>query len=122
MGIGAMQYLSVTNPTGTTTGATLWLEPDCVHGFAMTAKTTGTLTGAFKFYKSQDPRARPDNASTSSAVWDEFTTEVASQITNPAGGTAQFDVDVSDFRAAFLRVDYVHTSGTGTITMFFSGH
>jgi len=56
------------------------------------------------------------------AAWKEFTSDVSSMISNPAGGTTDFEVMASDFRADFLRMDYVHVSGSGTVTVFFSGH
>jgi hypothetical protein len=82
--------------------------------------TTGTLTGSFKFYLSNDPRARQDNADKANAVWQEFTTDVAAMITNPAAGTTQFTVNVSDFRADYVRMDYVHSGGSGTVKAYFT--
>jgi hypothetical protein len=120
--IPPMKYLDL--PVGvTTTGNALWLAPDGIAGWSMSVKT-GSLTGAFRFYRSDDPRARPDSSPVdrAAAVWAEFTSEVASQITNPAAGAALFNVVVPNFRSAFLRMDYVHTSGTGPVEAFFSGH
>jgi hypothetical protein len=124
MPITAMKYLTLTSNT-TTTGGSLWLAPDCCDGFSMTVKYVNLVAGigAFKFYKSNDPRARSDHPDKASAVWDEFTSAVASQITNPASASAQFSVDVSGFRADFLRMDYNATSGTLTsIDAWFSAH
>lgn len=118
--IPPIRYLAQT-AGATATGRTLWLAPDGCNGWSMTVKT-GVVTGAFTFQKSNDPRARPDSGETSSAVWDDFTADVASQISNPAGGAVQFDVDVSDFRAHFLRMTYTHTSGTGAVDAYFSAH
>jgi hypothetical protein len=118
----AMPYMTLTAGANTT-GQSLCLGPDGITGWSMTVVTTGTLTGAFRFYASDDPRARPDRNAVdrAAAVWVEFTAEVAAQISNPAAGATTFKVMVSDFRSDFLRMDYVHTSGTGTVTTFFSG-
>lgn len=123
MGISAMKYMNL--PAGvTTTGGSLWLEPDCVGNWSMSVSTTGTLTGAFRFYRSDDPRARQDRSpqDRAAAKWAEFTTEVAAQITNPAGGAVSFQVTRTDFPHDFLRMDYVHTGGAGTVEAYFSGH
>lgn len=117
----AMGYLNLA-AGASTTGGSLWLAPDHVPGWSMTVTTTGTLTGSFKFYASDDPRARQDHPSKASATWTEFTSDVSSMITNPAGGTATFKVMVSNFRSDFLRMDYVHVSGSGTVIANFSGH
>lgn len=118
-------YMTATNPASTTVrGGSMWLAADCCTGFSMTVKTTGTLTGAFKFYSSNDPRARQDAtaADQAAAVWDEFTTEIASQITNPSASAVQFRVMVSDFRGGFLHMDYVGGgAGAGTISSWYSG-
>jgi hypothetical protein len=123
MGYLAMPYLALT-AGATTTGGAIWLAPDNVSGWSMTVVTTGTLTGTFRFYRSDDPRARPDSsaADRAAAVWTEFTADVATSISNPGGGAVQFSVMVSDFRSAFMRMDYTHTSGTGTVMAYFSGH
>ncbi len=105
----------------TTTGGALWLAPDCISNWSMQVVTTGTLTGAFRFYESNDMRARPDHPDRANAVWHEFTSEVASQWTNPAGGAVVFRVKGEDQSAQFMRMDYVHTSGTGTVSARFSG-
>jgi len=119
----AMPYMTLA-AGASTTGGSLWLGPDNVAGWSMHIITTGTLTGSFKFYRSSDPRARPDRstADRAAAAWKEFTSDVSSMISNPAGGTTDFEVMASDFRADFLRMDYVHVSGSGTVTVFFSGH
>jgi hypothetical protein len=121
--IFGMPYITLTAGT-TTTGTALWLGPDGIQGWSMHVITTGTLTGSFRFYRSSDPRARPDRSAVDQAAakWREFTSDVAAQISNPAAGTTDFEVMVSDFRSDFVRMDYVHTSGTGTVTSFFSGH
>ena len=120
MGIPAMQYMNLTVGATTTGGPLGPLSVDCVEGFSMTVITTGTLTGVFRFYRSNDPRARQDHPQRASAVWQEFTSDVSALISNPAGGAAQFTVDVSDFRSDYVRMDYVHTSGTGTVQAFFT--
>lgn len=119
--IPAMNYMNLSSGANTT-GGSLWLAPDDVVGWSMTVTTTGTLTGAFKFYASDDPRARQDHPSKASATWTEFTSDVSSQISNPAGSTTTFKVMVSNFRSDFMRMDYAHTSGAGTVIANFSGH
>ena len=118
----AMPYMTLTAGTNTT-GNTLWLGPDGITKWSMMVITTATLTGNFRFYRSSDPRARPDRTAVdrAAAVWTEFTADVAASITDPAGGVVAFEVMVSDFASDFLRMDYAHTSGTGTVTSFFSG-
>lgn len=118
MGIPAVQYMNLAAGATTTGGAYGPLSVDGVEGFSATVITTGTLTGAFRFYRSNDPRARQDHFERSSAVWQEFTTDVSAMISNPAGAAAQFTVDVSDFRSDYLRIDYTHTSGSGTVKIF----
>lgn len=121
--IPAMQYTSLTNPAaGTSKGGSLWLAPDCVGNWSMQVSTTGTLTGAFRFYKSSDPRARQDHPDYAKAKWVEFTTDVAASITNPAGAPVSFLVKQTDFPDDFLRMDYAQTGGAGTVEAFFSGH
>lgn len=117
----AMPYTTLTVPV-TTTGGALWLGPDGITAWSMTVVVTGTLTGVFRFYASDDPRARPDRSAVdrAAAVWVEFTSDVSSMITNP-GNTVTFKVMVSNFASDFLRMDYVHTSGTATIASYFSG-
>ncbi len=118
----AMPYMTLAAGTNTT-GNALWLGPDGITGWSMTVVTTGTLTGTFRFYASDDPRARPDRsaADRAAAAWVEFTADVSTMITDPAGGAVTFKVMVSDFQSDFLRMDYAHTSGTGTVSSFFSG-
>ena len=120
MGIPAFQYMNLSSGVTTTGGAIGPLTADRCTGFSATVNTTGTLTGTFKFYLSNDPRARQDRSSAdrAAAVWTEFTTDVSSMITNPSGGTTSFTVNVSDFRAEYLRVDYTHTSGSGTVQIY----
>jgi hypothetical protein len=117
----AMGYMNLA-AGATTTGNAIWLGPDNVAGWSMTVTTTGTLTGSFKFYASDDPRARPDRADKANATWTEFTSDVSASITNPAGGAVTFKVMVSGFRSDFVRMDYVHVSGSGTVAANFSGH
>jgi hypothetical protein len=120
----SQKYMTVSVPgAGTIRGGSLWLGADCITGFSMTVQTTGTLTGAFLFYLSNDPRARQDASPTdqAAAVWGEFTSIVGSQVVNPAGTPVTFFVMVSDFRAGFLRMDYVGASGAGTIASWYSG-
>lgn len=120
MGIPAFVYMNLSAGATTTGGAIGPLTADRVNGFSATVVTTGTLTGAFRFYLSNDPRARQDNADKANAQWQEFTTDVSSMIVNPSGGTTSFTVNVSDFRADYLRIDYVHTSGSGTVKIYLS--
>lgn len=125
MGQPSQRYLTASNVSGAVTlsGGPLWLGVDEVTGFSITVATTGTLTGAFRFYLSDDPRARQDAlpAERALAKWIEFTSSLSSQITNPAGAAANFHVMASDFRAGFLRMDYVGVSGSGAIESFYSG-
>lgn len=121
----SQKYL--TNPTVsgavTVSGGSMWLGADCVTGFSITVRTTGTLTGAFRFYMSDDPRARQDAspADQAAAVWIEFTSSLTAQIVNPAGSPTSFHVMASDFRAGFLKMDYVGVSGAGAIESWYSG-
>jgi hypothetical protein len=121
----SQKYMFGTIPVGAVTirGGSLWLGADCITGFSMTVATLGTLTGAFRFYLSNDPRARQDASAAEQALarWDEFTTLVGTQIVNPAGAAVTFTVMVSDFRAGFMRMDYVGVSGIGAIESFYSG-
>jgi len=118
MGIPAFQYMNLAAGATTTGGAIGPLTADYVEDFSATVITTGTLTGAFRFYRSNDPRARSDNADRANAKWQEFTADVSAMISNPAGSTTQFTVDVSDFRSDYLRIDYTHTSGSGTVQIY----
>ena len=118
------EFAYMTLTTGlTTTGNALWLSPDEIDGWSMQVTTTGTLTGTFRFYWSNDPRARPDNSAAvkAAADWREFTSDVSAMIVNPAAGATTFEVMVDNFKRAYLRMDYVHTSGTGTVSALFSG-
>jgi|SRR6185436_9035332 len=120
----SQKYMTITNPgVGVRRGGSLWLGADCITGWSMTVKTSGTLAGAFRFYRSDDPRARQDASPTdqAAAVWIEFTTDVSTQIVNPAGSAVTFQVMVSDFRSGFLRMDYVGTGGAGNIESWYSG-
>ena len=114
-----------TVPVGAVTikGGSLWLGADAINGFSMTVATLGTLAGAFRFYMSDDPRARQDASAADQllAKWTEFTSDMAAQITNPAGGAVNFRVMASDFRAGFLRMDFVGTGGAGAIESWYSG-
>jgi hypothetical protein len=104
-------------------GGSMYLNADAITGFSMTVVTTGNLVGAFKFYSSDDPRARQDAPQDVqfAAKWNEFTTAVAAQIVNPAGAPTNFQVQVSDFRAGFMRMDFEATAGTGTVESWYSG-
>lgn len=104
-------------------GGSLWLAPDCINGFSMTVNTTGNLAGAFRFYMSNDPRARQDASfdDQAAAKWAEFTGDLTAQILNPAGAPTTFTVVVSDFRAGFLRMDFEASAGTGTVESWYSG-
>lgn len=122
----SQKYMTTTTPISgatTITGGSLWLGADGINGFSITVATTGTLSGAFRFYRSDDPRARQDASPTDQAAakWVEFTADVAAQIVNPAGAPANFSVMASDFRSGFLRMDFVGTGGSGTIESWYSG-
>jgi hypothetical protein len=122
--ISAVKYMTLAANTSTT-GGSMWLAPDGCDGFSFTVKYVDLVAGvgAFKFFKSNDPRARQDHWDKANAVWTEFTADVAAQITNPASASAQFDVDVSGFKSDFVRMDYAATSGTLTsIDVWFSAH
>lgn len=122
--ISAVKYMTLAANTSTT-GGSMWLSPDGCSNLSFTVKYADLVAGvgAFKFFKSNDPRARQDHPDKANAVWTEFTTDVASQITNPASASAQFDVDVTDFASDFVRMDYASTSGTLTsIDAWFSAH
>ena len=108
---------------GTWRGGSLYLNADAITGFSITVVAAGTMTGAFRFYSSDDPRARQDASASDQAAarWNEFTTAVAAQIVNPAGGPTNFQVQVSDFRAGFLRMDYENVSGIGGVNSWYSG-
>lgn len=122
--IGAMKYMTLASNVDAT-GGSIWLDPDGCNGFSFTVKYVDLVAGvgAFKFFKSNDPRARQDHWDKANAVWTEFTTDVAAQLTNPASASAQFDVDVPEFHADFVRMDYDATSGTLTsVDVWFSAH
>jgi hypothetical protein len=104
-------------------GGSMYLGADSITGFSMTVSTTGNLAGAFRFYLSDDPRARQDMSITDQAAakWMEFTSVVASQVVNPAGTPVSFQVLVSDFRSGFMRMDFEASAGTGTVESWYSG-
>jgi hypothetical protein len=121
----SQKYMFGTVPVGAVTirGGSLWPGADCVTGFSFTVVTVGTLAGAFRFYMSDDPRARQDASATDQALarWNEFTAAVAAQIVNPAGAPTNFQVMASDFRSGFVRMDFVGTGGAGAIESWYSG-
>lgn len=120
----SQKYMTVAGAgAGVIRGGSLWLGADCISGWSMTVSTTGTLTGAFRFYAADDPRARQDASAADQLLvkWTEFTSDVTTQIVNPAGTPTTFRVMVSDFRSGFLHMDYAGVSGAGNIESWYSG-
>lgn len=97
----------VVNPTGTVYSAP-W-SGRLADGYGATIAATGTLTGAFTLWMTD--KLKPSLADDTD--WVQDTTFAP---TNPAGAAVQFRDDASNAKAAWKRLKYVHTSGSGTIT------
>ena len=72
---------------------------------------TGTPTGVFKVQTSLSY-----NPATGSGFWDDYPFSPA--LTAPSGSAGHFSVEMEEVTAAFLRVVYTPTSGSGSLNVW----
>lgn len=78
-------------------------------GYALTLFTTGTLTGTWTLWMTDNPNPQLGNDND----WVQDTTFAP---TNPAGAASKFRDDGGNAKAYRKRLKYVNASGTGVIT------
>lgn len=117
--MGPIKYMTLA-AGATTTGGTIWLQPDNLSLINFTTKTTGTLTGTFTVEGSNDPRARQTSGDTANAEWTDITATMTG-ISNPAAGVTEAVVTRATTPYAFVRLNYTQTSGAGLVDVWFSG-
>lgn len=114
------KYMDFTaTSTNTVTGGSIWLGPDHITGGSFHVEVGGDATGTFKYYASNDPRARPDHAEFANRDGDEITSDLT--FTNPAGSGVSEIVSISDMQFEFIWVTYTNSSGEGPVKVYFSG-
>lgn len=79
--------------------------------FGLTVETTGTLTGTWTLWASDNPAA----SATDDTHWVDSSTHADFVETNPAGSTTKWRVNSVLIRAGKLRLKYTNASGTGNI-------
>lgn len=84
--------------------------------FGLTVETTGTLTGTWTLWASDNPNA----SETDDTHWVDTSTHADFVESNPAGSATKWRVNSTLIRAAKLRLKFVAASGAGTIYAYVS--
>lgn len=82
--------------------------------FGATIVTTGTLTGTWTLWATDNPNA----SLTDDTDWVDMSSHADFVETNPAGSTTKWRINSTGLRAAKLRLKYVAGSGSGTGTVY----
>ena len=122
--MGPTKY--ITSADGATvTGGAIWIQPDNLSQWHFMVKWTGTLAATVTVEASDDPRARQTSGDTANAAWVDVTA-ACSSTTAPAGVAGTTIIRPSGAGdaltwAAFLRLKWTKTGGSGTFEAWFSG-
>jgi len=88
-------------------------------GGSLEISWTGTTAGTITLQAGNSHDPRKTNAVTGSGQWNgtfnSINALVSPPIVNPAGAAGSMLIDLNSLRCAFLYIDFVRTSGSGTI-------
>lgn len=98
---------SVTISGAVTTYSDMW-SGESGDGYGLTLGTTGTLTGTFTLWMTDNPFPRLDSDQ-------DWVQDTAFTPTNPAGAGVLFRDDAANAKAYRKRIKFVSTAGTGTV-------
>lgn len=110
MRVSGDTIINAANMTGTINSEAIWLQS--IYAYAIQASWTGTPTGDLSLEVSSDVTNDPASV----ATWTTYTG--TSQSTAGAAGNHMWDVTEAGHK--WVRVKYVHTSGSGTLTVVFN--
>lgn len=89
------------------------MQPDREGNLGFTLETTGTLTGTFTLWYSDEDQ--PNEASDTD--WVQDTTWVP---TNPAGAATKVKYAIAEIKARWVRVKLVVSGGAGTVYGYYA--